>query len=139
MRNNIAESSFLILSFFFVWLNRKIIFVLCSIAFTCCSFSNNSCLVAEFLTKITDSVFSRLGLKKSNARCDPVDVGVLLLMVLVLFAGGVSFAKSRLVDTKSVSMGSPFDLLRWNIALERCGAGFTLMDGFGVRSPKIAE
>lgn len=96
--------------------------------FTCCNFSNNCCLVAEFLTSITDSVFSRLGRRKSKFLSPPPPTPLLLLV-------------------KSVRIGSPFgvDVLpifddRWNIPLDRAGIPSAPAEGWHVwRSPKTAE
>lgn len=120
--------------------------------------SNKCWRAAVFRIRITDSVFSRRGRKKSKLRpllvaADPLVVVDVVPPPLVtwswvtsLCCGGVlptsvvgmSLPNSLPRTTNSVSTGSPFTvLLRWKMALDRwgCDIGAT-----GFRSlPKIAE
>lgn len=123
---------------------------MCVNVFTCCEkmFSSNSCLVAVFRTWITDSVFSRRGRKKSKARpgegvarptvcwaCCCCSSCCCCSCCWSVFLGESS-SWSRVL-TKSVRIGSPFDLFRWKMALDRCGCAW--MAAAVGRSPKTAE
>lgn len=127
--------------------------------FTCCAImlSNNCWRAAVFRIRITDSVFSRRGRRKSKLRpllvaADPLAAAAVVVPPTLvacnwptsLFWGeftilvGASLPNSLPRTTNSVRTGSPLiTLLRWNIALERCGCDIGAT-GF-LSLPRIAE